>query len=377
MQQQVSRAGITCGRATRSGCRSWRGSLRAFRCKAAQAGINVTFQQALRSWAAALPTERERRRALDQRIELRPGARGASELRGEFSDPLVLLMAMVGVVLLIACANIANLMLARASGRQREIGVRLALGAARSRVIRQLLTESLLVALLGGIAGRPFRGGGHAIAAGAGVRAVVCGSKCRGLSRAVLHRRHFVAHWNSVRAGSGDSRHAPGCEPDPGREFARLDRRARPCTNGPDPGDCAIAISLVLLLGAALFVRSLHNLVAQNLGFDRDHLLTVRVDPVAAGYKGASCTALYEQSCADALLDDSRRARTSRCPIPDCSAAIQAIIFRSRDRPFTIPNNWPRAWTEVGPDYFKTLGIPLLQGREIDAEMPRADCRCA
>jgi predicted permease len=260
----------------------------------AQAGTNVTFQQTLRAWAASLPTEKARRNMLDQQIALRPGGHGASALRGEFSDPLVLLMAMVGLVLLIACANIANLMLARANARQREIGVRLALGAARSRLIRQLLTESLLVAALGAALG--------VLLAGMGTRLLLAlvstGVSDFGLqvprdSRVFLFTA-AITLLAAVLFGLAPAIRATRM--DVSRTLAANARgsiggRGRVRT-GRLLAIAQVALSVILLLGAALFVRSLNNLLTEDLGYNHEHLLMLRIDQVSAGYTCANVNRL-------------------------------------------------------------------------------------
>jgi predicted permease len=276
----------------------------------AQAGINVTFQQILAGWASALPTAAQRRAMLDQKIELREGARGASELRDQFRDPLLLLMGMVGLVLLIACANIANLMLARASGRQREIGVRVALGAGRARLVRQLLTESIFVAVLGGMLGFLLAAWGSHI-----LLALVSGGTFNFAMEVprdyrVLLFTAAISLLTGILFGLAPAIRATRLDVN-----RTLSANARGSIGGRGRLQTGrllvvaqVALSLLLLLGATLFVRSLRNMLAQKLGYDRDHILLVRIDPVTAGYKGAGGERALHQ-VARAVAGDSRRER--------------------------------------------------------------------
>ncbi len=333
----------------------------------AQAGINAAFEQSLRIWAADLPTARQRREMVNEKIELRSGARGASWIRGEFSDPLLLLMAMVGVVLLVACANIANLMLARASGRQREIGVRLALGAGRGRLIRQLLAESFLLAAFGGLLGIVL----SSVAARLLLALVSSGVENLGLD---VPRDHHVLIFTaalSLATGLlfGLAPAVRGTRLDIHRTLAANTRGSGgdrgTVRTGRILGIAQVAFSLVLLMSAALFVTSLHNMLIRNLGYDASHLLLITVNPQAAGYKGASAASIYE-TVRERLagVPGVRSVTLSNHGLFGGDSGDHLSIEGSLEK---NPDKLVSLWTEVGANYFSTLRIPLLRGREIDA----------
>ncbi|MBI3280992.1 MAG: ABC transporter permease, partial [Acidobacteria bacterium] len=232
--------------------------------------------------------EQDRRTALNQRfvntarpIKLLPGAQGYSFLRNRLSKPLLVLMIIVGLVLLIACANVANLLLARAAARQHEIAVRLAVGADRGRLAGQLLTESLLLGVLGGALGLVF--------AFAGVRALLNLMPQSGWTAVhvdvtpdlrLLGFTLGISLLTGIIFGLAPALQAtrpalvPALREETGSTAGGARFRLRKILVV-----LQVALSLLLLIGAGLFVRSLRNLSTLDAGFRRDHLLVIHIDP--------------------------------------------------------------------------------------------------
>ncbi len=334
----------------------------------ALANASVVFRQIVKQQAAAASDAEGRRNLENQRIVIQDGAKGASYVRSDAFEPLLLLMGVVALVLLIACANVANLLLARAASRQKEIGIRIAMGAGRGRLIRQALTESMLLSLMGGAIGLLFAmwgtealtalaGGGTAIPLDthpdAGVLAFTAGlSILTGLVFGLAP---------ALRVGSFDPGNAL-------KENSRgLTESGRRINAGRALVAGQIAISFVLIIVAGLFVRTLANLQSVDLGYSREKLLVVRVDALGAGYQGAQVLDLY------------KRLREKLRALPGVRAVAYSEngLFggtESRDNVSVEgykpgkPGGVSANWDQVGPGYFQVVGIPILLGRGIGPE---------
>jgi predicted permease len=334
-----------------------------------QASINVTFQQVLHAEAGTLSDPKDQHDLLDQKIVARDARHGLSVLRGEYKQPLVALMVLVGLVLLLACANVANLLLARATSRQRELAVRVALGAGRGRLLRQLLTESLLLAGLGGALGLLLSLWADRLL----LRMVNSGSTPLPLDvnpdlRLLLFTLGITLLTGvlfgvapAMRALRVDLNHvlrgASGSITGAGRGGSRLPM-------GRVLVGLQVALSLLLLVAAGLFVRSLQKLSAVPLGYDAGHLLLFRMNPVIDGYKQPSVAQLYQQLLPKfAAIPGVRGATLSQ----------NGLFFNSESADqISILGYTPKAGQEMnarfdqlGPDYFSTIGIPVLMGRDV------------
>jgi macrolide transport system ATP-binding/permease protein len=326
----------------------------------AQAALAEPFAQ----WVASTAVNDGERANLPA-LRLEEGAAGLDSLRRQYSTPLYVLLTMVGLILAIACANTANLLLARAAARTHEIAVRLSLGAGRWRVVRQLLTESVLLAMLSGGLGVLIA----LVSMGALTRLLA-----NGQSEFTLHAE---LNWHvlvvtfalsvlcGVLFGLAPALHAtrPTLIPalrarsmsEPGARLRTWAPRVS-VTQALVVGQ--IAISLLLLVAAGLFVRTLSNLQSISLGFDRDHVLLFDVNAPQAGYP--------ESRVADFYLDLRRRLNALR-GVQDVTLSHASLIRAGRSHPVVVDGQRTQGtrvlWT--GPRFFTTMHIPITRGREI------------
>lgn len=334
----------------------------------AEAGIAPEYSALLQSEATQLKLSPERNKLfLDKKILLDTGSHGRPILQHDAGKPIWILMAMVGLVLLIACANLASLLVARGEARQREIAVRMAMGAGRWRLIRQLLTESLLISLVGGAAGLLV--GSWTLGALVGSIPETLGAS--GLQAKFDYRVLLFALGISILTGllfglipALRSTHAElqstlreqGANVFGGKSNVRL-RKALLVSQ--------VALTVVLLAAAGFFAQSLMNLKQQSLGVKTDHLIQFAVAPELNRYTP-------EQTIA---LADRLRENIAGLPgVRSVSAAGMSLLSNSDSyanitaEGYTVSEdtNTDVQTNLVGPNFFATLGIPLLSGREFD-----------
>lgn len=302
-------------------------------------------------------------------IELESAAAGFSRLREHFAKPLVALMAVVGLLLLLACINVASMLLARGAARQQEMAVRVSLGAGRSRLMRQVLTESLLLSAAGGLLGI----GLAYVGADALVRIIGSGRRFPSMPERleipiepdaqVLLFTAALALCTAVLFGLAPGWHAFSSAPASSlRETARAGETRSRRMFGKSLVVAQVALSIVLLSAAGVFVRHLSNLRSLNLGFERDSVLLVTLDPSRSGYERTQLSHLYEELLGRLQAIPGVRAATLSGATPIQGAGASRFVnvegFEEREARRYVSLNW------VGPRYFETLGTPMLAGRD-------------
>ena len=333
--------------------------------EAAEAAMQPLYRGILENEIALLEgvSERFREGFLTKRLGLLPGAQGLPEVRDDTGGVLKVLMAMVGLVLLIACANVAGLLLARAQARQRDVALRVALGAGRARIVRQRLVESLIYAAAGAGLGLLLatwggelllrvlpRDGMPAIATAPDLRMVVfvagvavATALLFGLAPALQTSRPELTP--ALREGAG----AVGG----GVRQARFRRAAV---------TVQVALSAVLLAAALLFGRTLHNLRTLDPGFEIDHLVTFSLDPSRSGYDSDGARGLYQRLRNElAALPGVRGVTLAAIPLLDDTEWFSTVWVDGYEA--TEEEDLNPQINAVGPGYFATLGIPLVAGR--------------
>ena len=330
-----------------------------------QAEMNVLFRGLLESESPSIPPG-DRKEFLDESIVVRPFRNGAFHGRDEFAEEWTVLAALAGLVLLVACANVANLLLARAAARSREVAIRLSIGAGRIRLIRQFLAESLLLAGLGGIAGIAVT-----IAASQILLSFVSGSPeglklVAGLDLRVLAFTVCTTLLTGIFFGLVPALRATRMAVSEDlKETGRSATASRQRTNFAKALVMAqVALSLLLVMGAGIFLRTLWNLQSVSLGYPARNLLLVEVDTSGLNTSQTPRPNLYgEMAERIRSIPGVRGVTWSDRGLFSGFGGAFAIDVEG----FTSNKERDKGSTgdSVGPNYFSTLGIPLLLGREI------------
>src|SRR5262245_36033746 len=358
----------------------------------AHAGLSVLYQQIVAEYASQ-GGKRSRESWLEEKLVFEPGGHGLSELRRQFSRPLLALMIVVAMVLLVACANVAGLLLARSVARRKEISIRLILGCGRLRLARQLLTESVLLGSLGGLLGLLFAAWGtrlllpllsqgeipaqlnlspDARALGFTVTVSALTSVLFGLAPALWATR--------VNLNSALKNDAAGLASCAGSRGAHL-------TFGKLFVVSQVALSLLLLIGAGLFVRSLQKLQQAPAGFDREDVLALKLEPVGSGIKQPWHAKRYDELLRQvkAIPGVQLGSLVGYSPMSRREWLVMGQNPEYSGR-IIIPGYTPQPgeelsihYMQVYPDSFAALGIPLVAGRDFGPQdtrvwMPSIQC---
>jgi macrolide transport system ATP-binding/permease protein len=324
----------------------------------AQAALAPAFVQ----FASSSATTEKQKQDLPQ-LRIQEGATGLDSLRRRYAQPIYVLMAMVALMLIIACTNVANLLLVRGAARRREIAVRLSVGASRWRVIRQLLTESVLLSSVGGVFGLAFAWWG-----------------IRVLTRLLANgRENFTLHaelnWHVLGVtmtlsiltgllfGLAPALQATRVDIAPSLKDARdTSRPSRRFSLGWILVVIQVAFSLVLLVSAGLFSRTLSTLHTIELGFNRDHVLLFTIRPSSVGYTGPALTRLFgELQERIRQLPGVREVSLSGRPLPMGGGTMAPVVIAGA---ITPASPVLAVLASVGPGFFRTMEIPLVAGRD-------------
>ena len=331
----------------------------------ATANVNLLFRQILLAFPDAKLSQENLQKLDKTKVPLTSMATGLSSLRRQFSEPLQILMGVVALVLLIACANIANLLLARSTARARELAVRQALGAGRTRIVRQLLTESLVLALAGGVLGVALA----SIANRVLLRMVSGGVDPIPLDVSIDIRLLLftiaVTIATALIFGTVPAFRATRLQLTDTLKAGRSPQGI----GGKNPLAKAlviaqVALSLVLMVGAGLFLRTLVNLNNVDTGFNKENVLRLNLDSSSAGYKGGEPR--------EVALDQQIEERVQALPNVK-AASFSAFTFNEGAWSSDVALPGMRANKDnvmhnvVGMRYFDTMQIPLVAGRTFSA----------